>query len=303
MSATPNNSWRDHPRLPEAGLLLATFVWGASYFGTKIAMGLADPLFYVGVRFAVAAILLALLCRDALKQVGPVEWLAAAAVGGPMAVAYVLQAAGLQQIESSKSAFITAMHVPMVPILQLIVMRLVPRRMTWVGAVLCLVGLVLLAGPETLVSSWESGEVLTVFSTVAIAVEIVMIGVFAPRVNIPAVAVLQLACVAIAALVAMPILGEEMPATVLPLFWQVTILMAIAVALMQVLMNWAQQTVSPTRAALIYSSEPVWAGIIGWFVGERLGVVALVGCGMILLGVLVSEWRPGDRSRTSASEC
>jgi len=303
MSATLKVGWRNHPRLPEAGLLLATFVWGASYFGTKIAMDLSDPLFFVGVRFSVAAIVLALLCRDALQQVGPVEWLAAAAVGGPMAVAYVLQATGLQQIESSKSAFITALHVPMVPILQLIVMRLVPRRMTWVGAALCLVGLVILAGPEALVLSWESGEVLTVFSTMAIAVEIVMIGVFAPRVNIPAVSILQLACVGIAALVAMPILGEEMPTTVLPLFWQVTILMAMSVALMHILMNWAQQTVSPTRATLIYSSEPVWAGIIGWFAGERLGVVAAIGCGVILLGVLVSEWRPEDRSRTSASGC
>jgi drug/metabolite transporter (DMT)-like permease len=190
----------------------------------------------------------------------------------------------------------------MVPILQLVVMRLVPRRMTWLGAVLCLVGLVILAGPEGLVLSWESGEVLTVISTMAIAVEIVMIGVFAPRVNIPAVSILQLACVAVVALVAMPILGEEVPAAIAPLFWQVTILMAMFAALMQILMNWAQQTVSPTRATLIYACEPVWAGIIGWFASERLGVGAVIGCGVILLGVLVSEWRPEDRSQSSASE-
>jgi len=94
-----------------------------------------------------------------------------------------------------------------------------------------------------------------------------------------------------------------MSTTISPLFWQVTILMAMSAALMQILMNWAQQTVSPTRATLIYSSEPVWAGIIGWFAGERLGVLGVAGCGVILLGVLVSEWRPEGRSQAEASVC
>ena len=67
--------------------------------------------------------------------------------------------------------------------------------------------------------------------------------------------------------------------------------MAIALALMQTLMNWAQKTVSPTQATLIYAGEPVWAGVVGWFAGDRLGVVALAGCGLVLLGGLVSEWR------------
>lgn len=292
MSSTRSSRWRDHPRLPEASLFVASIVWGGSYLGTRTMMGLANPLFFVGCRFGIATIIVAVFFRHAFKRIGRIEGLAMLAVGVPMAIANWLQAKGMQDIESSKSAFITAMHVPMVPILQLIFMRMVPHRMTWMGVVLCMIGLVMLAEPQTLKLSWENGEILTIFSTVAIAFEIVMIGIFAPRVDIQAITILQLGFVAIASFLAMPLLGETIPTSIPPLFWQVTILMGIASVVVQILMNWAQQTVSPTRATLIYSSEPVWAGIIGWIAGEWLGGVAMIGCGVILIGVLVSEWRP-----------
>jgi len=62
-----------------------------------------------------------------------------------------------------------------------------------------------------------------------------------------------------------------------------------ASALNQVTMNWAQRSVSPTRATVIYTGEPVWAGIFGRLAGERLPLLALVGAAFIVAGVLVSE--------------
>ncbi|HCQ08674.1 MAG TPA: EamA family transporter, partial [Leclercia adecarboxylata] len=60
-------------------------------------------------------------------------------------------------------------------------------------------------------------------------------------------------------------------------------------AIIQVTMNWAQRSVSPTRATVIYTGEPVWAGIFGRLAGERLPLLALVGAAFIIAGVLVSE--------------
>ena len=54
-------------------------------------------------------------------------------------------------------------------------------------------------------------------------------------------------------------------------------------------MNWAQRSVSPTRATVIYTGEPVWAGIFGRLAGERLPLLALLGAAFIIVGVLVSE--------------
>jgi drug/metabolite transporter (DMT)-like permease len=60
-------------------------------------------------------------------------------------------------------------------------------------------------------------------------------------------------------------------------------------ALIQFVMNWAQRSVSPTRATLIYAGEPVWAGIIGRIAGERLPQTALVGGLLVVAAVIVSE--------------
>jgi drug/metabolite transporter (DMT)-like permease len=48
---------------------------------------------------------------------------------------------------------------------------------------------------------------------------------------------------------------------------------------------------SSTRAALVYALEPVWAGMFGYLVGERLSAAALVGCGLILMGIVASVLR------------
>jgi drug/metabolite transporter (DMT)-like permease len=60
-------------------------------------------------------------------------------------------------------------------------------------------------------------------------------------------------------------------------------------AIIQVTMNWAQRSVSPTRATVIYTGEPVWAGIFGRMAGERLPLLAILGGVFIVIGVLVSE--------------
>ena len=57
----------------------------------------------------------------------------------------------------------------------------------------------------------------------------------------------------------------------------------------QVAMNWAQKSVSPTRATLIYAGEPVWAGIVGRIAGDRLPGLALLGGLLIVIAVVVSE--------------
>jgi len=61
-------------------------------------------------------------------------------------------------------------------------------------------------------------------------------------------------------------------------------------------MNWAQKSVSPTRATLIYAGEPVWAGIVGRIAGERLPGLALLGGVLIVLAVIISEWKPKGRA-------
>ena len=98
----------------------------------------------------------------------------------------------------------------------------------------------------------------------------------------------------------MPIVGEGVPA--FSWVWLVAgIGLGIASALIQLTMNWAQKSVSPTRATIIYASEPVWAGVIGRIGGDRLAPLAILGAAFIIAGVIVSELKPRRRSNGELS--
>lgn len=77
--------------------------------------------------------------------------------------------------------------------------------------------------------------------------------------------------------------------------------LGLASAGIQLAMNWAQRTVSPTRATVIYAAEPVWAGIVGRVFGELLPAAALVGAGLIVAAVAVGELKPPRRLRARRS--
>ena len=251
-------------------------------------MTMSGPFFFVGLRFATAALAVALLSIKSMRGLTWLEVKAGVAIGIAIAMGYSMQTWGLQTIPSSKSAFITAMYVPLVPLLQWICLGKMPGVMSWVGVALAFAGLILLAGPEGMSLTLDAGEIITLLSALAIAAEIIMISLWAGKVDIKRVTIVQLATASIVAFATMIPAGESVPPFSTGLV-VIALGLGIFSAVIQVTMNWAQRSVSPTRATVIYTGEPVWAGIFGRIAGERLPVLALLGGALIVLGVLVSE--------------
>lgn len=162
--------------------------------------------------------------------------------------------------------------------------------MAWAGIALSFTGLMLLAGPEGLSVRFEVGELWTLASALAIAGEIILIGIYAGRVDARRVTIIQLAVASSLSFLTMFPAGESIPSFSW-LFVVAVGCLGLMSAMIQFAMNWAQRTVSPTRATLIYAGEPVWAGIFGRIAGERLGPLAILGGALIVAGVLVSELR------------
>lgn len=284
----------------EALLILITMFWGGTFLAVQYAVTLSDPFFFVGLRFATAAIAVALISLKSLRGLTLRELKAGVAIGVAIAMGYSLQTWGLQSISSSKSAFITAMYVPLVPLLQWLCLGRIPGIMSCVGIVLAFVGLILLAGPGDNLLALGPGEIITLVGAIAIAAEIILISAWAGQVDVKRVTVVQLATASLVAFGAMVPAGEAVPA-LSPGLIVVALGLGIFSAIIQVTMNWAQKSVSPTRATVIYTGEPVWAGIFGRIAGERLPVLALLGGVFIVVGVLVSELKL-KRKRKAASE-
>ncbi len=289
-AANSNTSFASTLRFSKAEcvLILITMVWGITFLLVQNAMTVSGPMFFVGLRFAAAASIVALFSARSLRGITAFELKAGVFIGSAIMLGYGLQTVGLQSVPSSQVAFITALYVPFVPLLQWLVLGKRPGLMPSIGIMLAFTGLMLLSGPNGAKLNFSSGEIATVISAIAIAAEIILISNYAGKVDVRRVTVVQLGTASVLAFL-MIVPSQE----ALPEFSWLLVASAVglgaASAAIQVAMNWAQKSVSPTRATLIYAGEPVWAGIAGRLAGERLPGIALLGAALIVTAVIVSE--------------
>ena len=278
-------------RRQELALVAITMFWGGTFPIIHYALTICGPFFFVGCRFILAALLLGFCFRKALREAAPHDVFAGCVIGVVAFLGYFLQTYGLQTISSSRSAFLTALYVPLVPIMQWLFLRRPPTFMNWIGVLCAFAGLLLMAGPGNAGGSFGRGEAATLCGAVVFAGEIIAIGFFAGRVQLQCVTFVQLLTAGVLSLLLMIMTGEPAPASRLDLALALAAGLGLATAIIQLTMNWAQRSVSPTRATLIYASEPVWGGFFGRLTGDRLPLPALIGAACIVTGVLVSEWK------------
>lgn len=291
-------------RLPTLGLILVSVIWGTTFVAVKTAMGYASPLLFVGVRFGLAALAaLPLLPRRTRKRDRPRlpatadgrsrssvggAWRASIPLGAILAGAYVSQTIGLTVASPARSAFITGLNVVLVPFWVLAMHGRRPSALALCGGLLCLPGLWLLTSPDE--GQWNRGDYWTVACAVLYALYVVRVNRAAERYSPGSLLFPQLATTAFLC----------MPGSLLfeaPRFEPAPALLA-ALALTAFLATtgttWLQLAcqphVGPTRSAVIFATEPVFAALFSFLLlGERLPAIAWAGGALILAGMLLSE--------------
>ena len=276
-------------------MMIVTIIWGTTYLLVQHGLTVSSPMFFVGCRFAAATFAIGLISFKRLKGITKYDMLAALIIGLSITVGYGAQTIGLQYITSSESAFYTALFVPFVPFILWIGFNKKPHIISLFGILLSFIGLLFLSGNSFSSISFNFGQLITILSAFAVAIEIILISYFAPKVNLQRVTVLQLMFASIFAFISMPLVGE----TTVPSFSMklvvLTIGLGFASAFIQLMMNWSQRFVEPSTASVIYAAEPVWAGIFGRIAGERLSPLALLGAALVVVSILVSEYRPKNK--------
>lgn len=285
------NALKMSSRAPQLVLILITVIWGTTFVIVKYGLNFSSPILFVGMRFAAAALAVSLISLPYLKGITKYEVFAGFCIGSSIAIGYSTQTIGLQTISSSESAFLTALYVPLVPFFMWLFFKKTPKVMIWIGAMLSFIGLVLLTGNGFGQIQLSFGQIITILGASAIAFEIILIGYFSDKVNTRRITVIQLIFASLICFICAPIFGE----TSLPDFNAHLLLilvgLGIASAGIQLAMNWAQQSVDPSQAAIIYAGEPVWASIIGRLAGDRLPLMSLIGGILVVLGIIVSEFK------------
>ena len=277
---------------PEWGLVMVTALWGSSFILLSLSLKGLSPGLLVALRFGGGAVLMACLLRSTLFKLKKEDWIAGCATGTCIFLGYFLQTVGLQTITSSISAFLTALYVPFVPLFQCILFRKRPTPIIAGGILFAFIGMLLILDPTKISLHGSIGEWLTIASAAACAMEILVLGHFANSCDPKAFCFTQLVTVTFWSTLYC-IVFEDVRFDPTPVTYVCMAILIGMIVFNQVMMCWAQKFVSPTRAVLIYTLEPVFAGIIGYAIGEPFTKGAVVGAVMVVLSILISSWLPG----------
>jgi drug/metabolite transporter (DMT)-like permease len=286
---------------PDLALAFVSFIWGFTFVIVKNALGDISTFCFLALRFALAALcLLPLAVRGSRAPLGRafIRGLPGGIVCGLFLwLGYVFQTAGLRYTTPARSAFLTCLYIVLVPPISAALARKAPNFSELAGLAIAAAGVFLLTIPRLDRSvSINPGDLLTLACSVAFALQVVAVGWYSERQAFEPVAFGQIAAAAVLSALCLPF---EVPRVL----WSPRVLLAIGVAgcfataLAFALQTWAQRRLTPTRTALIFSLEPVFAlAAAVALTGEKLTAPSLAGCALILAGVVIVELRPLRRS-------
>jgi len=265
------------------GLVSVSVIWGATFPLVKESLLYISPFGFIALRFLLGASFLMLFYfrtvsrhRDAIRP--------ALILSVFLFLGYAFQTVGLKYTTSSNAGFITGLYVVFTPLFSYFTVK---ERITWkVGAALgiSLTGLYLLSGA----SGFNYGDILEFLCAIAYAVHVALIGKFSREYDAATLTILQLFFVFFYSTLFWG--GEGFSITLSPLMVFGVIFTGIFATAIGILMQvHGQKHISPSRAAIIFTTEPVFAGIFSYiFLGETFGVLGAVGAAMILIAMLLA---------------
>lgn len=271
-------------------LAFVMMIWGSTFLVTKEAILVVSPFTYLGYNFGLGALTLVLIFRRRLHHMTRNELLSGLVLGLLLFIGYSAQTLGLQFTTSSKAGFLTGLYTTLVPIFAVCLFRQKVKLGAILGFGLSLLGLILLSLNKDFNMVFGLGDILMIGCAVAFALHIVLLGKFAPHADAMNLAIVQLATTSFLSFLAATLRQQPLLPPAIPSVWGVILFMGILdIALCMAIINWAQQFVSSTHAALIYACEPVWAGLFGTLAGQFLSPFAWVGGACICLGMILGE--------------
>lgn len=270
-------------------LILATLIWGGTFLVVQNSLKEVAPFTFLAFRFGLGGLTLALLFWKQLRRLTRAELRAGSLIGLFLFGGYVFQTIALQYTTTSKVGFITGLNVVVVPVLSILILRQWPTLGATIGVILAAIGMFLLSIGNSFNLDFGLGEGLALGCAICFALQVVLVSRYAPRHNPYNLAIVQIAVTSLLSFLCILPAGE--PLVVPPgSAWPAIIFMGVvATAFTFATMNRVQQFTTSTRAALIYSLEPVFAGLFGYIAGETLSLPAWIGCGLIFGGMISSE--------------
>jgi drug/metabolite transporter (DMT)-like permease len=292
------NSARPRTLAATAGLIAMTAVWGSTFVLIKDVVGRMRVVDFLAVRFVIAAaVMLVLFARPVWRLEGR-QLVRALLLGLVYGSGQLLQTWGLTLIAPSVSGFATGMYVVFTPILAWLLLRERIAGVVWLAVAMATGGLALLSlhGMSVGLGVW-----LTLASAALYALHIVGLGRWSREADAVGMSAVQVAVIAVVCVLATLPQGPALPPD--RAAWVAVLYMALVAGAGAMLMQtWAQAHLPPARAAIVMTTEPVFAAGFAVALGvDALSWRMLAGGALVLGAMYLVELAP-RRSQALAAE-
>lgn len=278
-------------RVSDLVLVLITLIWGITFPLTKQGVAAMPPLLFLALRFLFAFAVLTVVGFFRLRRLTQTEWRAGLVTGLVFAAGFITQTLGLRLTTAAKAAFITGISVVLVPLFSALLLRLRPEPAEIAGSLLSFAGLAVLSASHSVSLGLPSlGDFLVLLCAGFFALHIILMGHWAAQVDPWRYATVQ---VGVAGLLCagLGLALEPLPAAVPASVWaSLGFLAVFATVGANVMQAWAQRHTDPTRTAIIFNLEPVFAAVFAYLLlGEVQTPRTWLGGALIIGGILLAE--------------
>jgi drug/metabolite transporter (DMT)-like permease len=277
-------------------LLLAACIWGGGFVAQSTAMDSITPLWFVGIRFAVAAIAVLPFAMMESKKMGSApgrkQILSFGLVGLALVAGSSTQQIGLLTTSVTNSSFLTGLYVIFVPVIAVLVYRRYPHPIIWPGALMMLGGIFLLSGGAF--EKLTVGDILCIICAFFWGIQITLAGRFVTESNRPlALSCMQFATCSVIAMAVASVFEPFSLAAVSASMKEILYVGLISSGLAFVLQVIAQRHTTASQTALFLSTEALFGAFFASiFLGESIPQIGYWGCALIFAAILLVELVP-----------
>lgn len=287
--------------LADCALVLAAVCWGGGFIAGDIAVQYFSPFYILAIRFLSAALIMFVFFGRVIRRCGKAEIKSGLILGAVFFFVMPLQVIALIYTTPSKQAFLLAGYAAMVPFISWIVLGNRPKINAFIAGILVMIGIGLISLNGSL--AIELGDSLSLGFSVFYAVFVVLTGIFAGKCNPLGMSFFSYLTTGVLSLI-VALIFEERPTTfstagVLSLAYLASINTAVAYTLQNV----AQKYTSDTHAAILLSTESLFAFIFGvFFYGDPFTPRILMGGLIVFSAVIISELKWKKHPITNEAE-
>lgn len=291
-------------------LLFVALIWGSTFVVQQVGTGELGAISFTAARFTLGGLVVLPLAlrqyRTQRKTRDPFsvfDWLGLVLTGSVLFMGALLQQVGVFNTTVTNAGFLTALYVPLVPLIGLVLFRQLPHWVIWPASLASLLGTYLLSGAQGL--DIAPGDLWVIASAFFWAFHVILVGAMASRTQAPlVVAVSQFLVTAL--LGWMVALVSESPSVtqVIEAWPGVLYAGVLSVGVAFTLQVVGQRYTKAADAAIILSGETLFAAVAGYlFLAERLDLAQLFGCLLILAGMMAVQLQPmmGKKSEEQAA--